>query len=188
MASGRLILRATVGGLMMGHGLQKLNGSFGGPGLKGTEQSMGALGLFPPKEQALAAALSETIGGALTAAGLFSPLGPAMITGTMAVAIKKVHGRNGVWLSGGGYEYNLTIMAAAFALAAGGPGTLSLDGLLGRRHSGLGWGLAHLVVGLGAAAATLAVSDKFRPDEVAVSADEVSGDTASSEPAGSEDS
>jgi len=36
MSSGRFVLRVTVGGLMLGHGLQKLNGSFGGPGLEAT--------------------------------------------------------------------------------------------------------------------------------------------------------
>jgi putative oxidoreductase len=164
MASGRLILRLTVGGLMMGHGLQKLNGSFGGPGLEGTEQSMGALGLHPAKHQAKAAALSETVGGALTAAGYLSPLGPAMITGTMAVAIKKVHLPNGVWVTAGGYEYNLTLIAAALSLAASGPGPWSLDGLFGKQRSGLGWGLVALALGLGGAAATLAVADKFAPE------------------------
>lgn len=163
MALGRLILRATVGGLMVGHGLQKLNGSFGGPGLEETEQTMGALGLHPARQQALAAALSETIGGGLTAAGFLSPLGPSMITGVMAVAINKVHWKNGVWLTSGGYEYNLTLIAAAFALAAEGPGPLSLDGILGHQRSGLGWGLVALAVGLGGAAATLALAERLAP-------------------------
>jgi len=35
---------------------------------------MGAIGLHPAKHQGLAAALSETIGGGLTAAGFLSPL------------------------------------------------------------------------------------------------------------------
>jgi putative oxidoreductase len=151
---------------MLGHGLQKLNGSFGGPGLDGTEQAMGAMGIHPAKQQALAAALSETIGGGLTAAGLFSPLGPAMVIGTMAVAIKKVHAKNGVWVTKGGYEYNALIIAAAIALASDGPGTISLDGVFGHRRTGFRWALASLVVGLGGAAATLAISDKFTPAEV----------------------
>jgi putative oxidoreductase len=163
MASGRLILRATVGGLMMGHGLQKLNGSFGGPGLEGTEQAMGGLGLHPAKQQALAAALSETVGGALTAAGFLSPLGPAMIAGTMAVAIHKVHAKNGVWVTNGGYEYNLTLIAAAFALASEGPGPLSLDGLLRKQRSGFRWGVASLILAAGGAAATVALANRFAP-------------------------
>jgi putative oxidoreductase len=165
MASGRLVLRLTVGGLMMGHGLQKLNGSFGGPGLEGTEQSMWALGLHPAKYQAMAAALSETVGGALTAAGYLSPLGPAMITGTMAVAIKKVHAKNGVWVTAGGYEYNVTLIAAALSLAASGPGLFSVDGLFGKQRSGLRWGVVALALGLGGAATTLAVADRLAPKD-----------------------
>ena len=72
-----------------------------------------AMGMHPPKAQAYAAALSETIGGGLTAAGLLNPLGPSMIIGTMAVAIQKVHGKNGVWVTKGGFEYNLVLIAAA---------------------------------------------------------------------------
>jgi putative oxidoreductase len=166
MASGRLVLRTVVGGLMMGHGLQKLRGSFGGPGLEGTEQAMGALGLHPAKHQAKAAALSETIGGALTAAGFLSPIGPAMITGTMAIAIHKVHFKNGVWVTNGGFEYNLTLIAAAFALATEGPGPISLDGIFGKQRSGLSWGVFSLVLAGAGAAATLAVSNKLAPAEV----------------------
>lgn len=161
--AGRTVLRLTVGGLMLGHGLQKLRGSFGGPGLEGTQKMVASLGMHPAEHQARAVALSETIGGGLTAAGLFSPLGPAMITGVMAVAINKVHAKNGVWNSKGGFEYNLTLMAACFAIAAEGPGRLSLDALLRKHRSGLGWGLASLALGLGGAAAAMTIGEKMAP-------------------------
>jgi putative oxidoreductase len=174
MPSGRFLLRVTVGGLMMGHGLQKLNGSFGGPGLEATQASMGALGLHPAKHQGLAAALSETIGGGLTAVGFLSPLGPAMITGTMMVAIKKVHLKNGPWVTQGGYEYNATLIAAALSLATAGPGIFSLDGLLRKQRIGLRYGALALAMGLGGAAATLAVSERLKPVELATSDSEPS--------------
>jgi putative oxidoreductase len=163
MSRGSLALRATVGGIMMGHGLQKLKGAFGGPGLEGTEKMMKSLGLHPPQHHARAVALSETVGGALTAAGLLFPLGPSMIIGTMAVAIQKVHLKNGFWISKGGYEFNLLLMASSFALAAQGPGAISLDGIMRKRRSGLGWGLAAAGLGLGAAAATLKVAESMAP-------------------------
>jgi putative oxidoreductase len=163
MSFDKFALRTIVGGLMMGHGLQKLNGSFDGPGLEGVEQMMGSIGMHPAKHQARAAALSETIGGGLTAAGFLSPLGPAMIMGTMAVAINKVHLKNGVWVSKGGFEYNLTLIAASFALAAEGPGLISVDGLLGKQRSGLKWGLFAAGLGLGAAAAALRAADRYAP-------------------------
>lgn len=156
-------LRLTVGGLMAGHGLQKLNGSFGGPGLEATASTMAAIGMHPARHQARAAAISETVGGTLTAAGLMSPLGPAMITGTMAVAISKVHARNGVWVTKGGFEYNLVLIAASLAIAAHGPGPVSIDGLRGRRRSGTGWALVAGALGAGAAAVAMQLSDRFAP-------------------------
>ncbi len=50
MALGRLVLRLTVGGLITGHGLQKLRGSFGGPGLEGTTEMMRSIDLHPPHQ------------------------------------------------------------------------------------------------------------------------------------------
>jgi putative oxidoreductase len=148
---------------MMGHGLQKLAGWFHGPGLGGTEQAMAALDLHPARHQAKLAALSETVGGGLTALGFLNPLGPAMIIGTMAVAIHKVHGKNGLWLTSGGYEYNLTLIIAATALAADGVGPASVDALLGADRHGVRWALAALTAGSVAAAATVATSERLRP-------------------------
>jgi putative oxidoreductase len=36
MGIGRLLLRFVIGGIFIGHGLQKLTGAFDGPGLTGT--------------------------------------------------------------------------------------------------------------------------------------------------------
>jgi len=163
MGLGTLALRSAVGGIILAHGLQKLNGSFGGPGLEGTEKMMESLGLHPPKYQAWAVAISETVGGGLTAAGFLSPLGPAMIVGSQVVAIQKVHLKNGFWLHNRGYEYNLALIAGAFALAESGPGALSLDALFGKRRKGLGWALASAALALGAAAATLKIADRMAP-------------------------
>ena len=88
-----------------------------------------------------------------------------MIIGVQAVAIHKVHWKNGVWVTSGGFEYNLTLIAAAFLLATEGPGAISLDRLAGRHRAGLRWGLASLVLGLGAAAATVDVAERMAPRE-----------------------
>jgi len=145
-------LRVTLGGVMAGHGLQKLAGKFGGPGLEATAAGFEHIGFRPGKPYATAAALSETIGGGLLAAGALTPVGASMVTGTMGVAIAKVHGRNGLWVTAGGYEYNLILIAGAFALTEMGPGHLALDGILFKRRHGLGWALAELAAGLAGAA------------------------------------
>src|SRR3954471_838916 len=145
MSFGIAILRAVVGGLFIGHGLQKLLGKFGGHGLEGTAGFFEQLGLRPGKVHATAAGVAETGGGALLIAGAATPLAAAAVTGTMTVAIQKVHAPKGPWVSEGGYEYNAVLMAAVFAITAAGPGALALD----RRQWGTGWALAQLAAGVG---------------------------------------
>ena len=155
MSVARLAARTIIGGLFIGHGTQKLKGWFGGPGLEGTGGFMTSLDMHPGKANAMAAGITETAGGALLAAGLATPLASASLIGTMITAIRKVHLSNGAWAANGGYEYNLVLIAALFALAEDGPGDMSLDALLGQERSGLRWGLAALA--LGAAASTAAI-------------------------------
>jgi putative oxidoreductase len=147
MKIGRLILRLVVGGLFVGHGVQKLFGWFDGPGLDATAQGFEHLGLRPGKPHAIAAGAAETGGGALLAVGLETPFAASVLTATMLTAIHRVHAKNGPWTTNGGYEYNLVLIAAALALAEVGPGTLSLDGARGRERSGSGWALAALLTG-----------------------------------------
>ena len=42
-----LVLRATTGSLLVGHGAQKLFGAFGGPGPEGTARTFESMGLKP---------------------------------------------------------------------------------------------------------------------------------------------
>ncbi|MDN4594227.1 DoxX family protein [Polycladomyces subterraneus] len=125
---GLLIIRLVVGLTFMGHGVQKLFGWFGGHGLKGTAGWMESIGLRPGWWMALLAGLSELIGGALFAAGVGTALGAALIVLTMLVAIFKVHGKNGYWITDGGIEYNVVLIAVAIGVALIGPGSYVLIG------------------------------------------------------------
>jgi putative oxidoreductase len=73
----------------------------------------------------------------------------------MITAIRKVHLRNGLWNTGGGYEFNLALIAAVLAIVDGGPGPLSVDGALGIEDTGWPWALFALAAG--AAGSTLAI-------------------------------
>lgn len=157
MEFGRLAVRTVIGGLFIGHGTQKLFGWFGGPGLSGTEQMMGALDMRPTKANAIAAGLSETAGGALLVAGAATPVAAASLIGTMATAIHKVHRPHGPWVAQGGWEYNAVLIAALTALIDAGPGDLSVDALMGREEWGPAWALGGLAAGGAAAAAAIAL-------------------------------
>ena len=148
MNLGILVLRVIVGLLFAGHGAQKLFGWFGGHGRSGTGGFLEALGLRPGGALAIGAGAAELGGGALLALGLLTPLAAALITAVMVTAIITVHFAKGVWNSGGGYEYNLVLIAAVFALAGAGAGAWSLDGALDLDLTGAGWALGALAVGV----------------------------------------
>jgi putative oxidoreductase len=170
MKLGRLIARIVIGSLFVGHGTQKWFGWFGGPGLDGTSGMMESLGLRPGRRNAVAASATETIGGAMIATGAFTPLAATMLIATMITAIRTAHFKNGIWSANGGYEYNLTLIAGLLALVDGGPGDLSLDGLLGTEETGPGWALAALAAG--AAGSAMAVAAGRRGEAVVESAEQ----------------
>ena len=155
MRFGIAILRAVIGGLFIGHGLQKLNGMFGGFGLEGTGGWMESMGLYPGKHHAAAAGAAEAGGGALLALGLLTPAAAAAITGVMATAIRTVHQPNGPWVTDNGWEYPAVVIAAVLAIAEAGPGPVSLDAALGAERKGVGWALAALIAGVGGSAVLL---------------------------------
>src|SRR6266545_3668574 len=119
---GLLVLRLVVGGLLMGHGSQKLFGWFGGQGLTGVGGWMESMGLRPGKLWATIAGLGEFGGGLSLLLGFLNPLGSIAILSVMVMAWAKVHWGKPIWSDKGGAELPLTNMAAALAVAFAGPG------------------------------------------------------------------
>ncbi|ATO27944.1 oxidoreductase [Bacillus atrophaeus] len=130
LSVGLLIIRLIIGLLFVGHGAQKLFGWFGGHGLKGTGGWFESIGMKPGVTVALLAGLSEFFGGTMFALGLLTPLAGIIIAGTMVMAIVKVHGANGLWVTNNGYEYNLTLLAVTIGIALTGPGQYAVDTFL----------------------------------------------------------
>jgi putative oxidoreductase len=128
---GLLALRLTTGGLMAGHGAQKLFGSFGGHGLAGTAGFLESLGLKPGKQWAALAGAGEFGSGLLTALGLGGPIGPIGMYGPMVMAWATVHAGKPIWVTSGGAELPLVYLSNVTALALTGPGRYSLDKALG---------------------------------------------------------
>ena len=147
MEIGLLVLRLVVGLTMAAHGGQKLFGWFGGYGLSGTGGFLESLGFRPGRVHAALAGLAELGGGLLLALGLLTPLGSALVLAVMVVAVGSVHLPKGFFVSDGGAEYNLVIMAAVAALAFTGPGAYSLDAVEGLGVSGWIPGVVSVIVG-----------------------------------------
>ena len=101
--------------------------------MEGTGQFFESLGLAPGHRSAVASGAAEAAGGAVLATGLANPLAVAAISGTMFTAIRHVQLEKGVWVSDGGFEYSLVILAALAAITA--------------EEDGAGWARAALAAG-----------------------------------------
>ncbi len=130
---GLLAMRLAAGGLMAGHGAQKLFGWFGGYGPEGTGGWLESLGMKPGKQMALVAGASEFGSGVLTALGLLNPLGPLGVIGSMSMATRKAHWGKPIWVTEGGAELPVLNIAASTALMIREPDRYSLDRVLGIR-------------------------------------------------------
>jgi putative oxidoreductase len=130
MDLGLLVLRVVVGLLVASHGAMKLFGTFGGPGLHGTSGWLHSAGFRPARLWAVMGSTAEFAGGLLFALGLLSPLGSVGIAAAMLIAITKIHWPK-VWVTEGGFEYPLVMLAVAVAVGIAGPGAYSLDAWLG---------------------------------------------------------
>ncbi|RTE85836.1 MULTISPECIES: DoxX family protein [Gammaproteobacteria] len=124
---GALALRVPVGIILAAHGAQKLFGWFGGYGLEGTGQWMASIGLAPGVLMAFLAGGAEFFGGLALVLGVLTRPAAVLNAITMVVAIFAVHFQNGFFMSNGGYEYALALLAATVSLALSGAGKLSVD-------------------------------------------------------------
>lgn len=170
MSIGTAAIRGVAGPLFVGHGTQKLFGWFGGHGLDATAGFFESIGLRPGRRHAIAAGAAEAAGGALLTLGALTPVATALISGVMTTAIRKVHAKNGPWVTEQGYEYNLVLIAAVAMVADRGPGSPSIDDRLFPRMHGPGWAL----IGVGAG-----VAGSFLLDRVAEPAHSDDGEASS---------
>ncbi|MGH7660347.1 MAG: DoxX family protein [Vulcanimicrobiaceae bacterium] len=126
-----LLLVRLIGLGFAAHGAQKLFGWFGGYGLAGTGGYFESIGFKPGRVFAAAAGASEIAGGLLLALGLFAPVASMLIVSVMVVAMLTVHAGKGFFAQNGGAELPVAYIAIAVAIALVGPGSYSLDSLLG---------------------------------------------------------
>ncbi len=164
MDGALLLLRGTVGPLMVGHGAGKLFGVWNaGYGIAGTAGFVESLGFRPGKPWALLNGGTEFSAGLGIASGLLTPLSGAGLIGVMATAAKTAHAGKGPWVTNGGWEYPLVLGAVGAALSFTGPGRYSLDRAFGLGLSGPRWGFGALAVGLASSAAALAIRQPPTP-------------------------
>lgn len=157
-----VLLRATLGVVMLAHGWNHLCGP---GGVKGTARWFGSMGLRPPRLHALASGWTELVAGTGLLLGLLTSLQCAAVVGVTAVALVTAHRTNGFFIfrPGQGWEYVAVLALSAVALAVLGPGQASLDdamGIAGDLDGGAGLALS---AGLGLAGAALLLVSCWRP-------------------------
>lgn len=151
---GLFIVRLVIGGLILGHGLQKLTGWFDGPGPAQWAEALESMRYRRTRSLAWVHALTETGAGVLLVLGALTPLAAAMVIGVMVNAIVAAHAHNGLWSQDGGFEYPLVLGVAAAGLAVAGPGALAVDTVLGWSPTPA-WAVVAIVAGLLAGGLTL---------------------------------
>jgi putative oxidoreductase len=123
-----LPLRLALGTIMFAHGAQKLLGVWDGPGFeRWINQPAPVTEMRPAWAWMAAAAFAEFFGGAMVLLGAYTRLGAFLIACVMLVAIFGYHWRAGFFITSGGFEYALALLAMAIALMIVGGGRASLD-------------------------------------------------------------
>lgn len=128
---GLAILRLVLGAVFIAHGGQKLFVY----GLDGVTEAFGGMGLPFAGLLAPVVALAEFVGGIALIVGLFTRLSAVVLAATMLGAVTIVHLPAGFFLPNG-YEFALTMLGGAIAIALTGPGSYSAEAVLARRRNG----------------------------------------------------
>lgn len=119
-------LRLALAAVFLGHGSQKVLGSFGGPGLGAFTSGATPFPFMRPAWLWLgAAAFSELVGGVLLLLGFLTRVGAFFIACVMVSAVVGVHWPH--FFAPAGLEYPMTLLAACLALLIAGGGQLSID-------------------------------------------------------------
>lgn len=123
---GYTVLRVVVGTVFLMHGWQKLTMM----GFDGVAGFFGSLGIPAASIAAVVVTLLELAGGAALILGVLTRWISIPLALTMAAAIFTVHLPNGFFVTEGGMELALTLLAGTVFFVLAGPGAYSVDAWL----------------------------------------------------------
>ncbi len=150
---GLLLLRFGIGGTFFAHGMQKVTGLWGGPGIDGFARSLEDLGFQQATVLAWATGITEVVAGAFVVLGFLTPLAAAGLLAIMINAVAVKYG-GGFFITSpagaGAVEFDVVRGLAAAALVLTGPGRIALDNGRAWHRRPASWGVLALVIGVAA--------------------------------------
>ena len=155
---GLLLLRLAVAAVLIGHGLQKAFGLWGGPGFGGLEASLSDQGFKYADILTYVAAGGQLAAGVLLVLGLFTPVAAAgalaySVTGLLAEAMMAHEEARLASFLTDGHEYKVIFACAVAAIILLGPGRYGLDAGRGWARRPFVGSFVALVLGIGAGVA-----------------------------------
>jgi putative oxidoreductase len=110
-------ISASIGAIFIVHSLKKFDPSW--------QEWLASIGV--PPEMQLPIALAEFIGGILLVVGVLTRVTGAIFAVILLGAIFHIRWENGFFVSQGGWEWDLVMLAAVLSIIAVGPGRISIS-------------------------------------------------------------
>ncbi len=113
-------ISASIGVIFIVHSLKKFDPSW--------QEWLASIGI--PPEMQLPIALAEFIGGILLLVGVLTRVTGAIFAVILLGAIFHIRWENGFFVSKGGWEWDLVMLAAVLVIIVAGPGRISISHLV----------------------------------------------------------
>lgn len=110
-------ISASIGVIFIVHSIKKFDPSW--------QEWLASIGI--PPELQLPIALAEFVGGVFLIAGVLSRISAAILSVILLGAIFHIRWEKGFFVSKGGWEWDLVMLAAALAIIVAGPGRVSIS-------------------------------------------------------------
>ncbi len=109
-------IRASIGAIFIVHSIKKFDPSW--------QEWLISIGI--PPEMQLPIALAEFLGGTFLIVGILTRISSAIFSVILLGAIFHIRWENGFFVSEGGWEWDLIMLAAVLSIIVVGPGRLSI--------------------------------------------------------------
>ncbi len=113
-------IRSSIGAIFLVHSLKKFDPIW----------QEWLIGIGIPPEMQLPIALAEFIGGILLIVGVLNRITGAVFSVILLGAIFHIRWENGFFVSQGGWEWDLVMLASVLTIIVAGPGRISLASLI----------------------------------------------------------